>query len=73
MAVLAALAEKRNIMYEDKATLTIKELSQYLNIGMTKARELIKDKNNGFGYQIGTKWYANKMLLDKWVQKQCRR
>lgn len=46
--------------------LTVKEAATYLNIGITKCRELIRG-NNGFGIQIGNRWYANKNLLDKWV------
>ena len=34
-----------------------------------KARELLRGRN-GFGIQIGNRWYANKKKLDNWVNKQ---
>lgn len=52
----------------DKQLLTIKELCEYLGIGQTKARELVRG-NNGFGIQIGNRWYANKRKLDLWMNK----
>ena len=45
-----------------------KELCLYLGVGQTKARELIRG-NNGFGVQIGNRWYANKKELDRWLEK----
>ncbi len=52
----------------DKQLLTIKELCEYLGIGQTKARELVRG-NMGFGIQIGNRWYANKKKLDAWLDK----
>ena len=52
----------------DKKLLTIKETCEYLGIGETKSRELIRG-NNGFGLQIGNRWYADKNKLDKWLDK----
>ena len=43
----------------EKQLLNIKEICLYLGIGQTKARELVRG-NNGFGVQIGNRWYANK-------------
>lgn len=56
-------------MTEEKCLLNIKELCDYLGIGQTKARELLR-RRNGFGIQIGNRWYANKKKLDNWVNKQ---
>ena len=53
---------------EDKALLNIKEFCDYLGIGETKARELLKGYN-GFGVQIGNRWYANKKKLDEWIEE----
>ena len=39
----------------EKRLLDIKELCEYLGIGMTKARELVRGRN-GFGVQIGMLW-----------------
>lgn len=53
----------------DKALLNIKEFCDYLGIGQTKARELLRGRN-GFGVQIGNRWYANKRKLDEWINRQ---
>lgn len=52
----------------ERKLLTLKELCDYLRIGETKARELIRG-HNGFGIQIGNRWYADKNKLDKWLDK----
>ncbi len=57
-------------MYEKKL-LTIKEICTYLGIGQTKARELVRG-HNGFGIQIGNRWYADKFKLDKWLDRESR-
>lgn len=56
-------------MTEGKALLSIKELCDYLGIGQTKARELLRG-HNGFGVQIGNRWYANKKKLDAWIDRE---
>lgn len=53
----------------NKALLNVKELCEYLGIGQTKARELIRS-HNGFGVQIGNRWYANKSKLDMWINNE---
>lgn len=50
----------------NKRLLTLKELCDYLGIGMTKARELVRG-HNGFGIQIRAKWYADLEKLNKWI------
>lgn len=50
----------------DKKLLTLKEVCDYLGIGQTKARELVRG-HNGFGVQIGNRWYADKSKLDRWI------
>lgn len=54
---------------QEKALLNIKEFCDYLGIGQTKARELLRGRN-GFGVQIGNRWYANKNKLDEWLDRQ---
>lgn len=54
----------------EKRLLNIKEFCQYLGIGQTKARELLRG-HNGFSIQIGNRWYADKEKLDRWLEKQC--
>lgn len=55
----------------EKKLLNIKEICIYLGIGQTKARELVRG-HNGFGIQIGNRWYADKIKLDKWLDKESR-
>ena len=50
----------------NKKLLTLKEVCDYLGIGQTKARELVRG-HNGFGVQIGNRWYADKSKLDMWI------
>ncbi len=54
---------------EEKALLNIKEFCDYLGVGQTKGRELLRGCN-GFGVQIGNRWYANKKKLDVWIERQ---
>lgn len=52
-----------------RALLDINGFCEYLGIGKTKARELLKGRN-GFGVQIGNRWYANKKKLDEWIDNE---
>ena len=54
-------------MNKERRLLNLAEVCEYLGIGMTKARELIRGRN-GFGLQIGNRWYADKDKLDKWIE-----
>lgn len=54
---------------ENKALLNIKEFCDYLGIGQTKVRELLRGCN-GVGVQIGNRWYANKNKLDAWIDRE---
>lgn len=51
----------------DKALLNVKEVCLYLGIGESKARELLTKTNNNFTVRIGSRVYANKIQLDKWI------
>lgn len=51
-----------------KGLLTLKQVQEYLAIGETKARKLVRG-HNGFGVQIGNRWYANKKKLDEWIDR----
>lgn len=55
----------------NKRLLNIREICDYLGIGQTKARELVRG-HNGFGVQIGNRWYADKFKLDKWLDRESR-
>lgn len=41
--------------------------------GKTKARELLNNPKNRFTVRIGNRLYANKKLLDEWLEYQCKR
>lgn len=57
---------KEETLTETKRLLTLKEVCNYLGIGETKARELLRGYN-GFGVQVGNRWYADKKALDRWI------
>lgn len=52
---------------EQKKLLNVKDLCACLNIGETKARELLHDPNNGFTVRIGSRLYAHRDKLDNWL------
>lgn len=54
----------------EKALLNVKEFTKYLNIGETKARELLNDPRNQFTVRIGNRLYAHKGRVDKWLLNQ---
>lgn len=51
----------------DKKLLNVKEFCAYLGIGQTKARELLTKTDNPYTIRLGGRLYANKILLDKWI------
>ena len=54
----------------EKRTLSIKEFCQYMGLGETKARQLIKE-GHGFALRIGNRWYIDKEKLDAWIRRSC--
>ena len=54
----------------DKALLNVKEVSEYLGLGETKTRELLRNPKNGFTIRIGNRLYAHKGRLDVWLKNQ---
>lgn len=51
----------------DKKLLNLNEFCTYLGIGKTKAREIMTKTNNPFTVRLGNRLYANRILLDKWI------
>lgn len=47
--------------------LTLKQMCTYLNIGQTKARELLKADDCSFRVRIGNRLYADRYNLDAWL------
>ncbi len=48
----------------------MKEMCEYLGIGLTKARELLADPKNNFTIRIDNRLYAHKGGLDTWLINQ---
>ena len=60
-------------MDNEKILLNVEETAEYLNLGKTKTRLLMKENENIFVVRIGNRNYAHKMLLDKWLLAQIRK
>lgn len=63
----------RKIMVQDKILLNVEETAAYLNIGITKTREVMKENEQIFIIKIGNRSYAHKLLLDKWLMAQVKK
>jgi hypothetical protein len=66
---LPLLKLKGGIIIE-RALLNLKEVCEYLNIGETNARKLLKSPKCNFSVRIGNRLYANKKQLDIWINMQ---
>ena len=67
-------SERRTIiMKENSMLLNVAETAEYLNLGLTKTRELMKNYDKQFVVKIGNRKYAHKQLLDKWLLAQVKR
>ena len=53
----------------DSPLLTLKEFCEYLHIKETKGREILKRPNSTFTVRIGNRLYANKKLLDDYLDR----
>lgn len=51
----------------DKALLDLDEFCAYLGIGKTRARQMLKAPKTPYTVRLGNRLYANKRLLDKWL------
>ena len=60
-------------MMQEKVLLNVEETAAYLNLGMTKTRELMKENEKIFVVRIGNRNYAQKLLLDKWLLAQIKK
>ena len=52
-----------------QANLTIRQFMDYMNIGRTKAYELVHDPAFYPAFRIGRKILINKEKLDKWIDE----
>jgi hypothetical protein len=65
---------RRKVKVEnEKILLNVEETANYLNLGKTKTRELMKENEKLFVVKIGNRNYAHKILLDKWLLAQVRK
>ncbi len=55
----------------EKVLLSVTETQEYLGLGITKTRELMRKES--FGCRIGNRWYSNRLLLEKWLNEQCKK
>lgn len=60
-------------MDNEKILLNVEETAEYLNLGKTKTRQLMKENEKIFVVRIGNRNYAHKILLDKWLLAQIRK
>lgn len=60
-------------MDNEKILLNVEETAEYLNLGKTKTRHLMKENEKIFVVRIGNRNYAHKILLDKWLLAQIRK
>ena len=56
----------------ERKLLDIENLCIYLSIGKTQIRKILKDPNCPFSLKIGNRWYADKTILDKWIENKIR-
>lgn len=54
-------------MADEKILLNVEETAAYLGIGKTKCREFLREHEHDFVIRIGNRIYANKNLLEQWV------
>ena len=60
-------------MENEKILLNVEETANYLNLGKTKTRELMKENEKLFVVKTGNRNYAHKIFLDKWLLAQVRK
>lgn len=70
-------AQENKIIYISKEPierrlLDIENFADYLSIGKTQARKILKSPDCHFSLQIGNRWYADKNLVDEWLDEQLK-
>lgn len=56
--------------FTSKKLLNVKEMCEYLGLGESTVRKLLNTPKNGFTFRQGNRLYANKALLDRWIDSQ---
>ena len=55
---------------ENKATLTVMECAEFINISKEKIRELVNKQNTDFPFfKVGAKVLINKSMLEAWLER----
>ena len=57
------------INLDEKILLNVQEVCQYTGIGETKVRQLLNKKDSTYTIRLGNKLYANKKLLEQYLEK----
>lgn len=57
-------------MAEEKILLNVAETADYLNLGKTQVRALMKSCRRVWVIQLGNRSYAHRELLNKWLLAQ---
>lgn len=58
---------------EEPILLSVKAMCQYMSIGENTARKLLSEPNCPFVFKLGGRIYANKKVLDKWIEQNTGR
>lgn len=53
--------------------LSVKQFCKYMGIGQTTARKLLSAPDCTYCFRIGGKIFANKTILDKWIDSNTGR
>ena len=64
------LSKNEGVISIEKILLNVKEMGEYLGIGETKPRELLRNTKNGYSVRIGNRLYAHRERLDTWLKQQ---
>lgn len=56
----------------EKGLLSLQEVCEYTGLGKTKVREILKRPDSTFTVRVGNRLYANKALLDEYLNKCAR-
>lgn len=65
--------EVENNIYANKKLLTVKEVAAYLGMGETGVRKWLAEPTCTFVFRRGGRIYANKGLLDKYIDQHSGR
>lgn len=56
-------------MNEEKKLLRANDIMQYLGVGKSTAHKILKNPKSTYTVRIGSTYFANKQLLDKYIDQ----